>query len=627
MRNEQPYLYRDSACGYYESVPDGKLLVCVSPSTTSTDVVRRGAEIARAFGVEWIAVHVQTASTDSATEVNRARAAEHLKLARQLGAAIEIVSGSNVAGTIVDYALRRQVTKIVIGKKASAGLRRIFRPGVDTQLVRRSGLIDVYVVQGAESSVSHLRRKPALRRQSLQSLLSVAAIAAATGICSMFSAGVVSSANDVMIYLAAAFSMSIFFGWLQGIITSVLAVLAFNFFFIRPYHTFNVDDPQYLLTLAVMLAVTLVSSSIAARIRLQTVLSSVRERRTRALYDLSRRLTEASNETQIHDIASRELSTLIRGSAYIVAPGDKTDAADELGRVKRLPLVGKTADFGELLLKPLVPDENDIIDDELLLDGMRSLIVLALDREHESVVAGARLLEVEQEKTRNALLRSISHDLRTPLATISGAAMMLLREGLAPDMTRNLLAAITEETQWMSRIVENMLRATRLEAGALQLSIELETVDDLVTSAVEQIMRQSSDGIRGSAEPAISVTLPQSLLVVPMDLPLMQQVLINILDNAVRYSPPGTPIFVTATSAAQKIEILIEDEGPGIANTDLPHIFEKFYRGQGSRSTRGSGLGLWISAMIVRAHGGELTAENRDKLGTRFRIALPGAAP
>ena len=627
MRNEQPDLYRDSACGYYESVPDGKLLVCVSPSTTSTDVVRRGAEIARAFGVEWIAVHVQTASTDSATEVNRARAAEHLKLARQLGAAIEIVSGSNVAGTIVDYALRRQVTKIVIGKKASAGLRRIFRPGVDTQLVRRSGLIDVYVVQGAESSVSHLRRKPALRRQSLQSLLSVAAIAAATGICSMFSAGVVSSANDVMIYLAAAFSMSIFFGWLQGIITSVLAVLAFNFFFIRPYHTFNVDDPQYLLTLAVMLAVTLVSSSIAARIRLQTVLSSVRERRTRALYDLSRRLTEASNETQIHDIASRELSTLIRGSAYIVAPGDKTDAADELGRVKRLPLVGKTADFGELLLKPLVPDENDIIDDELLLDGMRSLIVLALDREHESVVAGARLLEVEQEKTRNALLRSISHDLRTPLATISGAAMMLLREGLAPDMTRNLLAAITEETQWMSRIVENMLRATRLEAGALQLSIELETVDDLVTSAVEQIMRQSSDGIRGSAEPAISVTLPQSLLVVPMDLPLMQQVLINILDNAVRYSPPGTPIFVTATSAAQKIEILIEDEGPGIANADLPHIFEKFYRGQGSRSTRGSGLGLWISAMIVRAHGGELTAENRDKLGTRFRIVLPGAAP
>ena len=625
-------------------MPEGKLLVCVSPSTTSTDVVRRGAEIARAFGVEWIAVHVQTASTDSATDGNRARAAEHLKLARQLGASIEVVSGDDVAGAIIEYALRRQVTKIVIGKKASGGFRRIFKPGVDTQLVRRSGVIDVYVIQGAESSVSHLRRKPALRRRSLQSLISLVAIAAATGICSMFNGGTVASANDVMIYLAAAFSTSIFFGWLQGIITSVLSVLAFNFFFIRPYHTFTVDDPQYLLTLAVMLAVTLVSSSIAARVRLQTVLSRARERRTRSLYDLSRRLTEASSEAQIVDIASRELSTLIRGNALIVRTGMIPELADNaerelavnctnsgtassLGMMRCLPLVGKTDKFGVLLLKPLVPEENDVFDDELLLDGMRSLIVLALDREHESIVAGTRLLEIEQEKTRNALLRSISHDLRTPLATISGASMMLLREGLPPEMAHNLVCAITEETRWMSRTVENMLRATRLEVGALDLSIKLETVDDLVTSAVEQIMRQSSDAAAGSSDPAISVTLPEKLLVAPMDLPLMQQVLINILDNAVRYSPAGTPIFVTVTSTLRKIEILIEDEGPGIIDDDLPRIFEKFYRGRSSRNTRGSGLGLWISATIVRAHGGDLSAESRGSLGTRFRIQLPAAAP
>lgn len=600
--------------------------------------------MARTFGVDWIAIHVQTASADTASESNRSRVDEHLRLAERLGAKVEIVTGNDVSATVIEYARQNQVTRIVIGKGAGTGLRRYLRKGIAARIVRRSGGVDVIVVRG--ESTPRRVQPPLRRRRNLLEppLLSVSAVAVATAIGSLFDRGSVATANIVMIYLLTAFSASVLSGWLTGLTTSILAVLAFNFFFTRPYYTLNVSDPQYLVTIAVMIVVTLVSSSLAARVKLQAALSSERERRARTLYELSRKLSEAGGEERVCAVAQEELTGLLGNELTVVAsngvaelsPGTVRESARRCVRDSRsidgagtdggetatrvLPLEGKEAVVGVIVLPNGGATRQIIADDPSLFAGMTSLIAFALEREQASVRARERLVEIENEKMRNAVLRGISHDLRTPLAAISGSVTTLLRGNLDAESTRNLTRAIAQEADWMGRVVENMLHATRLEAGGLQLEVNLEPVDDLVTAAVSRVSRQAAvDG----TEPSITVTLPEELLVAPMDLALMEQVLINVLDNAVRYSPPGSPVTVAVYRSGESIDIVVEDEGPGIRTADRDHIFEKFFRGGASRSIRGTGLGLWISEAIVTAHHGTIDAENRESGGSRFRVSLP----
>lgn len=635
---------------------ENRLLVCVSASGTSADLVRRGAEIARTFGVEWIAVHVQNMSIDSSTDDNRERAFDHLQLAEELGAHVEVLSGRDVAATIVDYALRRHVSRIVIGKRAERGLRRTLRRSIAARLVQRSGKIEVYVLQGEAGRSRSGWRILSAHARSLHILFSILAVAAATGLCMLFARneagmigdiGTVAIANIVMIYLAAAFAVAVLLGWIQGVVTSILAVLAFNFFFTEPRYTFVVYDPGYLVTFVVMLLVTLVSSSLAARVRSQAKMSKERERRTRVLYEMSRRLTEVSGEDNVCEVARSELSNIFGEGVSVVTAATVGSIAGEEDReaalwcVERglsagigtenladrsalyLPLQGRNAVLGVVIIRQSVSSSVNLTGDRSLLAGMASLIAFALEREQASMKARDRLIEVENEKMRNALLRGISHDLRTPLAAIAGSATTLLHGRLDDEASHSLVASIADEAQWMSRVVENMLHATRLEAGGLGLSIEMETIDDLVTSAVDRMTRKVSGEVWAAKEPQITVSLPQDVLVAPMDLALMEQVLINLLDNAMRYSPAGSRVQVSAQPSDTVIEIIVEDEGSGIPLGEQQRIFEKFFRGESSRHTRGSGLGLWISSAIVKAHQGRISVENREEGGSRFKVVLP----
>ncbi|HUX20368.1 MAG TPA: DUF4118 domain-containing protein, partial [Spirochaetia bacterium] len=511
-------------------------------------------EIARTFGVDWIAVHVQTPSSETSSEANRQRAIAHLQLAEKLGARVEEISGADVTSAIVEYAARNDVTRIVVGKMARRGLRRGLRPGVAARLVRRSGTIDVYVIQGEQQDTGPGGPIFQGRPYFTYPIISVLAAAAATGIGSLFDKGTVATANVVMVYLLATFSVSIFVGWIAGLMTSILGVLAFNFFFTQPYFTLAVDDPQYLVTFAVMIAVTVGSSSLAARVRFQTVMSRGRELRTRRLYDLSRKLTEANGEERVCAVAREELSELLDCDAVVATTPRLDDLIQpEVVEAARwcarngqpvgaetanftdikallLPLQGRREVLGVIALTPSTTTRRVLTDDPALFAGLTSLIAFAIDRERASVEARDRLLEVENEKMRNALLRGISHDLRTPLAAISGSATTLLHGPLDPASSRDLIDVIAQEAEWMSRVVENMLRATRLEAEGLQLAMNMEPVDDLVASTVDRLTKYSPSGKRGEATANIRVSLPEELVVVPMDLPLMQQVLINILD-------------------------------------------------------------------------------------------------
>lgn len=620
------------------------LLVCVSGSRTSADLVRRGAELARILDVEWTAVHVQSRLSDASIPRDAGAALENLELAEQLGAKTEVLAGNDVAGTVVEYALRERISRILIGKRAGRGFRQALRRGVAARLVERSGDMDVYVVQGSAARAPVRSIAVSSARRWLRLSISVGTIAAATALGHLFPRGDVGTANVVMVYLAAVFSASVLFGWRYGLIASVLAVLSFNFFFTIPFYTFVVSDPQYLIAFAVMLGVSLVASALAARVRSLAEMSRTRERRTHALYELSRSLARASGEVQVRRMASGELSALLGFRASLFTGVEIDGIADESVRLLAtrciasgrpvsvdagspermvvLPLPGHAGPLGVMVLEADHAASGEVAADQALLAGAASLVAFALERERADAAARDRLVEVENERTRNGLLRGISHDLRTPIASIVGSSTTILRGALDDDTTRSLVAAIADEAGWMGRVVENMLNVTRFESGGLKPNITPETVDDLVTSSVSLACGNARNGADDEGA-RVDVRLPEELVVVPMDLGLMQQALMNVLDNALRYSPPDSRITLSVVLRDREVDLVIEDEGPGIAPEDLSRIFQKFFRGTGPAHVRGSGLGLWIAAEVVHAHHGTIDAANRSECGARIRISLP----
>ncbi|HUX13318.1 MAG TPA: DUF4118 domain-containing protein, partial [Spirochaetia bacterium] len=498
----------------------------------------------------------------------------------------------------------------------------------------------------------------------LRLLVALSAVAAATLFSSLFGAGQGASASVVMLYLAAVFTVSLAFGWVFGVGVSLLSVLAFNFFFTEPYLTLQVSDPSYLVTFAVMTAVSLVSSSLAARVRRQAEVSRSREHRTHVLYSLSRQLSGASGTASIVQTGRQELERLCGELAYVVlnheAIGERMEpeaivttktlgtdlpelaAADRVALrwclehgepygsgtgnnprsdVIALPIRGSLGILGAALLKPRDQRRVFLDEERSLLETMTSLIGLAIERERATHEVLARRTEVETERLKGTLLRGISHDLRTPLATIAGSSSTLLQGAVDLATARGLLRSIYEEAAWMNRIVENMLNLTRIEAGNLLVRVQPETVDDLVTSAVSRVTRSQRSS--ETAAHKIDVDLPKSVLLANMDLPLMEQVLVNLLDNAIRYTPATSTIFVRVEENLGLIRLCVEDNGPGFSPEDLLHLFEKFYRGRAASLSRGSGLGLTISQAVVTAHGGTIVAENRVEGGARVVVSLP----
>ena len=641
-----------------------KLLVCVGSSPGSETLVRRTAEMAGMLHAPWTAVHVTGVAYRSADRAAEQRVLNHLQLAEQLGAATAVLDGLQPAEAIVSYAKRENVTRIVIGKNESRGMTRFFRPDLASNIINRSGKVDVYVVRGTilDRSPEAIPHRP--MRFVLRLLVALSAVAAATLFSSLFGAGQGASASVVMLYLAAVFTVSLAFGWVFGVGVSLLSVLAFNFFFTEPYLTLQVSDPSYLVTFAVMTAVSLVSSSLAARVRRQAEVSRSREHRTHVLYSLSRQLSGASGTASIVQTGRQELERLCGELAYVVlnheAIGERMEpeaivttktlgtdlpelaAADRVALrwclehgepygsgtgnnprsdVIALPIRGSLGILGAALLKPRDQRRVFLDEERSLLETMTSLIGLAIERERATHEVLARRTEVETERLKGTLLRGISHDLRTPLATIAGSSSTLLQGAVDLATARGLLRSIYEEAAWMNRIVENMLNLTRIEAGNLLVRVQPETVDDLVTSAVSRVTRSQRSS--ETAAHKIDVDLPKSVLLANMDLPLMEQVLVNLLDNAIRYTPATSTIFVRVEENLGLIRLCVEDNGPGFSPEDLLHLFEKFYRGRAASLSRGSGLGLTISQAVVTAHGGTIVAENRVEGGARVVVSLP----
>jgi two-component system, OmpR family, sensor histidine kinase KdpD len=632
-----------------------RLLVCISPGAISERLIRTARRLADELKAEWFAVFVETPTQGQLSVEQRDRIAQMMHLAEELGAKSISLPGRSVPETITTYARNQNITKIIIGKSRRPSWVDWLRGSISYQIIQQSGPIDVYFVnsgpQEEPASPTNTHEQKWQTNQTFrQYSLALALVAAAAGISALI-APYISPTNLVVIYLLSTVIAAVFLGRGPAIMASILSVLVFDYFFVPPRLTMAVTDTEYILTFIGLLSVSLVISYLTAQVREQANAAQRRATQTAALYELGHDLTaavglEAVARTIIEHIgqtfsrevaiflpeggnlqlfmASQGLAVLENELAVAVwafqhgqQAGRGTDTLPDV-TMHYQPLRTTRGVIGVLGIKPMEPSTYPSPDQRRILNAFANQVALAI--EGAQLVEQSRQTELLEatEKLQTALLNSISHDLRTPLVSITGALSSLEDAGPALDeeVRRSLIETAREEAERLNRLVGNLLDITRLEAGAMQLHREDCDIQELIGSALEQIGSQLKNR-------QIKVEIPQKFPLVNLDFVLFSRVLVNIIDNALKYSPDEKPIEIQARINKQNFEISIADHGDGIPAEDVERIFDKFYRVQRPDNVSGTGLGLSICKGIIEAHGGSIKVINRPGGGAIFTVSVP----
>lgn len=629
-----------------------RLLVCISANPLSERLVRTGRRLATQLDVEWFVLYVETPQHAQLSESERDRVARTMRLAEELGAKTVTVPDQTIADAILLYARSHNVTKIIVGKSLGTRWSDFWRGSVVDRIIHHSDEIDVYVISATTDSPSPIPHfAPASGRAWRQYLYGMGLVVLVSVIGQPIRA-VIEPTNLVMLYLLVVLVTATRWGRGPSVLTAVLSVLAFDFFMVPPQLTFAVSDAQYMLTFLGLLAVGLVISTLTVREREQAESARRRETYTAALYDLSRDLTTAVSQDTVMQAAIRHIGELfncettvflpegdlltpyarsaefrVEQDGYAVATwvfrhgqvaGLGTNTLTATG-ARYLPLKTAQGVIGVVGIKPRVGNNEFLsADQQRLLEALLSQAALATEAVQLADKAHQAQLLRETEKLQTALLNSISHNLRTPLASITGALSSLRDDDHRLDINarRELLSTAWEEAERLNHLVGNLLNMTRLEAGAVKLALEPCDVEDLVGVTLTQMTNRLRNR-------QINVDVSNTLPPVAIDLVLAAQALVNLVDNAVKYSSTGTPIDIRAYREREQVVIEVSDRGRGIPPTELEHIFDKFYRVQEMSDTSGTGLGLSISKGIVDLHSGRVWATNRSGGGATFAIALP----
>jgi two-component system sensor histidine kinase KdpD len=460
--------------------------------------------------------------------------------------------------------------------------------------------------------------------------------------------------NIVMVFLLAVVVVAVRHGRGPAVLAAFLTVGAFDFFYVPPRFSFSVSEVQYLLTFAVMLAVALVIGQMTAGLKFQARVATLREQRVRALYEMSRELSGALTGEQIAQIAARFVRSQVDARAALLVadarsqvgvpvpapdlPADLDTATAQwafdnaqwaghgtvkspASRIVYLPLKAPMRMRGVLAIEPRDPARLAAPEQRLLLDTGASLLAISLERIHYVDVAQATTLQVESERLRNSLLAAISHDLRTPLAALVGMADSLaMTQAARGDTQADLARSIREAALRMSSQVNNLLDMARLQSGQVRLRLQWLPLEEAVGSAL-RALQGTLDARR------VRVSLPADLPLLHVDAALFERVLCNLLENAVKYTPAGTPIDISAMESGDRVRMVIDDRGPGLPKHREEAIFQMFERGRKESATSGVGLGLAICRAIVEAHGGAIAGQTRPDGGARFTIDLPRGDP
>jgi two-component system sensor histidine kinase KdpD len=629
-----------------------RVLVAVGPAPQSASVIRAAARIARRLRAPWIALSVETPLFQSFTPEARERVSTHLELAERLGAETLVVRGDRTSAEILAVARQRGVTRIVVGRPFAPGGWRWRRRTLVDELIREAGGIDVLVTAGEQedepSSVSPRSKPPILWHDYLFA-------AGAVGLCTLlcwWTRPVLELADQAMLYLLGVLAVASRLPRAPSLFAAALSVAALDFFFVPPYFTFTVSDLRYVFTFLVMLIVGLTVSSFTVRLREQAEAARERERRTASLYAMSKQFVI---QTEVAEIARTTISyvrELLETEAVVLISGSNrqllplgTDAklfplderelavaqwvfehgrlagfgTDTLPATKNLyiPLVGTGGHLGVFGVALGDRREAAAPSQWQVLETLVAQAALALERALLAEGAARSRIQAETERTRSVLLSSVSHDLRTPLATITGAASVLLQMTgqLDEKNRRELLLTIREETERLSRLVTDLLDLTRLQSGTLQVKKEWCPIEEPIASAIGRVSRASQREIHQSQ--------PESVLMAPLDSVLIEQALFNLIENAVKYSAPDQAVEIAVSQGDSRIVVEVLDRGPGIPRGEEEKIFERFYRAVDGERSAGTGLGLTISQAIARAHGGDVEVRRREGGGTVFRLWIP----
>ena len=636
------------------------LLACIGSGAGADRVLRGAARIATRLDVPWYAVYVETPELQRLPENRRQRILSNLKLAQEMGAESASLSGSDTIESVVRYAREHNLSKIVVGRDRP----RAWRPW-NQSFAERVGRMapDLDVIQIAREA-GNVSEPPADRDKLESQFKSLQApwqsYAEAVGICILVVLiaiplyPVFELSNIAMLFLLAVVLVSVRYGLGPSIMASFLNVITFDFFYVPPRFSFAVSDVQYVMTFAVMLLVGLITAKLTTGLKFQANVASQRERRVRALYEMSRDLSGVLMPEQIVDISERFAQTEFGAKSCIMLADEQDrvgkplqgvgnapvvdiaigqwafDHGMEAGNgtdtlpaspVMYLPLKAPMRTRGVLALEPSDPERLMAPEQRRLLDTFARLIAISLERIHYVEVAQSTTLQMESERLRNSLLSAISHDLRTPLSVLVGLAdSMTMTKPLPNGQQLIIIDAMRDETLRMRSLVNNLLDMARLQSGMVKLNRQWQPVEEVVGSA----LRAMHTALIGHT---VRVNLPADLPLLEFDATLIERVLSNLLENAVKYTPKDSIINIGAASNEPNIDIWVEDNGPGLPPGKEEVIFTKFERGNKESATPGVGLGLAICRAILDAHGGSIHAENRSGGGARFVFSLPQGIP
>jgi two-component system, OmpR family, sensor histidine kinase KdpD len=637
----------------------GRILVGLGDPREGLRLVRAAHRMAARLNAEWLVVHVETPGEFGPPGAARDHLVDLMGYAEELGAETAMLTGPRPAEQMLAYARERNVSRLLVGRPSRPRWRRLLRGSLVDALLAGAGGMDVFVMSGEPDETAAAPPAVAAGPPSLRAGNYVRAVVA-VGVCTALAWLVhrrLDPANLTMIYLLGIMVVAVRLGRGPAVLASLLGVAAFDFFFVPPQFTFHVSDTQYVVTFAGMLGVALVISTMASRLRQQTEAARERERRMAVLYRLSRELSGLRETRELLRAALSRVADVFASRAVILLPdadgrlavaaGDAAalgegghdqgvaqwtfDHAQPAGagtptlpaaRALFLPLPGVRETVGVLGLVPDDPDRVLTRDRFRLAETFASQVALSLERAQLAEQAERTHVLIESERTRSLLLSSVSHDLRTPLSVITGATSSLLADGavLPAPVGRELVETIADEAQRLNRLVGNLLDMTRLESGAMPVRTDWHSLEEIIGSALGRLES------RLPGRP-VEVKLPPGLPLVRLDDVLVEQVIFNLIENALKYTPPTSPIEIGATLGDGRLVLEVADRGPGLPPGQEESVFEKFYRGRREGDPSGVGLGLSICRGIVEAHGGTITAANRAGGGAVFRVVLPQTEP
>lgn len=638
------------------------ILICLSSSPSNAKVIRTAARMAEAFHSTFTALFVENAEAKEQKEEPLKRLRENARLAEQLGAQIVTVYGEDPAVQIAEYARVSGVTKIVLGRTNHKSTPLLKGKNLSDRLTKLAGDLDIYIIPDGQPL--YKKRLTLLRRHEQKFswpdfVKMLLIISAATVFSFLFDNLGFREANIIILYLLGVLLTTVWTqGYLCGTLASILSVVSFNFFFTFPRFSLAANA-NYVVTFAIMLAASLISSSLASRVKRQARQSAQKAYYMELLINSSQKLQQGRSEAEILRIAAEQVGALLdrpilyalkekdrdlvfqvspssetkrilmamtpeeRGVADWVAKNNKHAGAttNTLSQAENLYLSvrGNQEVMGVVGIPSRYYPPLDIFEKNLMISLLNEC-GLILERRRLREEKQSIELETQRERLRANLLRAISHDLRTPLTSISGNAGILMEKSISleEEKKQEIYASIYDDSMWLVNLTENLLSITRIENGTMQLRLGAELVEDVFREALSHLDRKAADR-------HISTEVEDPLLMAKMDGRLIVQVIVNIVNNAVKYTPEGSHICLSARKEGNLVYIRISDDGPGISEEAGQHLFDMFYTADAGKgdSRRGLGLGLSLCKSIVEAHGGTIWAAGNEPHGSIFSFTLP----